>query len=285
LKKLHKKIGFIGAGNMGEAIIGALLRSEISLPEEILISDPSRERLAHLQNKYAVGIAQNNLDLFLQSEIVILAVKPQAMEPVVREITEAPEYQSVSDNKLMISIAAGVTIQKLEALFYLPSGNCAPEKKPIIRVMPNTPAMVLSGMSGMSGNQYASPADRKTARVILEAMGSVVEVKEEDMDAVTAVSGSGPAYVFFLAESMIEAGIALGFDPDTAVTLTMKTIEGALKLMQESTDTPETLRKKVTSPGGTTEAAFQVLSANRVKAVMVEAISRAAERSRELSGN
>ncbi|RJP75014.1 MAG: pyrroline-5-carboxylate reductase [Desulfobacteraceae bacterium] len=270
---------------MGEAIIGALLRSEISLPEEILISDPSRERLAHLQNKYAVGIAQNNLDLFLQSEIVILAVKPQAMEPVVREITEAPEYQSVSDNKLMISIAAGVTIQKLEALFYLPSGNCAPEKKPIIRVMPNTPAMVLSGMSGMSGNQYASPADRKTARVILEAMGSVVEVKEEDMDAVTAVSGSGPAYVFFLAESMIEAGIALGFDPDTAVTLTMKTIEGALKLMQESTDTPETLRKKVTSPGGTTEAAFQVLSANRVKAVMVEAISRAAERSRELSGN
>lgn len=270
---------------MGEAIIGALLRSEISLPEEILISDPSRERLAHLQNKYAVGIAQNNLDLFLQSEIVILAVKPQAMEPVVREITEAPEYQSVSDTKLMISIAAGVTIQKLEALFYLSSGNGAPEKKPIIRVMPNTPAMVLSGMSGMSGNQYASPADRKTARIILEAMGSVVEVKEEDMDAVTAVSGSGPAYVFFLAESMIEAGIALGFDPDTAVTLTMKTIEGALKLMQESTDTPETLRKKVTSPGGTTEAAFQVLSANRVKAVMVEAISRAAERSRELSRN
>ncbi|MFH2064697.1 MAG: pyrroline-5-carboxylate reductase [Pseudomonadota bacterium] len=285
MKKLHKKIGFIGAGNMGEAIIGALLRSEISLPEEILISDPSRERLAHLQNKYAVGIAQNNLDLFLQSEIVILAVKPQAMEPVVREITEAPEYQSVSDTKLMISIAAGVTIQKLEALFYLSSGNGAPEKKPIIRVMPNTPAMVLSGMSGMSGNQYASPADRKTARIILEAMGSVVEVKEEDMDAVTAVSGSGPAYVFFLAESMIEAGIALGFDPDTAVTLTMKTIEGALKLMQESTDTPETLRKKVTSPGGTTEAAFQVLSANRVKAVMVEAISRAAERSRELSRN
>ena len=285
LKKLHKKIGIIGAGNMGEAFISGLLRSEVSTPEELLASDLNQDRLAQMQQEYSIGILKNNFDLFQQCQIIILAVKPQGMESVVNEITKAEGYRSLAEHKLIISIAAGVTIQKLESLFYSASGNGSPEKMPIIRVMPNTPALVLSGMSGMSGNRYASSEDLKTAGMILGAMGSVVTVQEQEMDAVTAVSGSGPAYIFFLAESMIEAGITLGFEPDTAVTLTMKTIEGALKLMQESKDTPETLRKKVTSPGGTTEAAFQVLHANHVKEIIVEAISRAAERSKELSRN
>lgn len=283
MKRLQKKIGIIGAGNMGEAFIGGLLLSEISNPVNLLISDLNQERLIHIQKKYSVNNAENNFRLFQQSEIIILAVKPQLMEPVVSELTETSEYPSLSDPKMIISIAAGVPIQKLETLFYPALGNLSPKAMPIIRVMPNTPALVLSGMSGMCGNQHATPENMETAKIILEAMGSVVEVTEKEMDAVTAVSGSGPAYAFFLAESMIEAGIRLGFDPKTAVTLTMKTIEGALKLMQESKESPEMLRKKVTSPGGTTEAAFQVLNAYRVKEVIVEAISRAAERSRELS--
>lgn len=269
---------------MGEAFIGALLRSEISKPDDLLISDLNLERVDHLRKKYSVAVAENNFQLFQQSEIIILAVKPQTMEPVVRGLTEASEYPSLPGPKMIISIAAGVRIQKLETLFYPSLGNISPETMPIIRVMPNTPALVLSGMSGMCGNQYATPENMKTAKIILEAMGSVVEVAEKEMDAITAVSGSGPAYAFFLAESMIEAGIQLGFDPETAVTLAMKTIEGALKLMQESKESPEMLRKKVTSPGGTTEAAFQVLNAYRVKEVIIEAISKAAERSRELSG-
>jgi len=283
LKRLQKKIGIIGAGNMGEAFIGALIRSEISKPDDLLISDLNLERVDHLRKKYSVNIAKNNFQLFQQSEIIILAVKPQLMEPVVSNLTETAEYPSLSGPKMIISIAAGVRIEKLETLFYPSLGNISPETMPIIRVMPNTPALVLSAMSGMCGNRYATPENMKTAKIILEAMGSVVVVAEKEMDAITAVSGSGPAYAFFLAESMIEAGIRLGFDPKTAVTLTMKTIEGALKLMQENKESPEMLRKKVTSPGGTTEAAFQVLNAHRVKEVIIEAISKAAERSRELS--
>jgi len=268
---------------MGEAFIGALIRSEISKPDDLLISDLNLERVDHLRKKYSVNIAKNNFQLFQQSEIIILAVKPQLMEPVVSKLTETAEYPSLSGPKMIISIAAGVRIEKLETLFYPSLGNISPETMPIIRVMPNTPALVLSAMSGMCGNRYATPENMKTAKIILEAMGSVVVVAEKEMDAITAVSGSGPAYAFFLAESMIEAGIRLGFDPKTAVTLTIKTIEGALKLMQENKESPEMLRKKVTSPGGTTEAAFQVLNAYRVKEVIIEAISKAAERSRELS--
>ena len=268
---------------MGEAIIGALLRAGVSTPEELLVSDNNQERLKYIEKNYSTGIAENNFALFQQSDIIILAVKPQVMEPVISEITAAERYSSCSGRRLIISIAAGIPLSKLEALFYSPSGNEETKTMPIIRVMPNTPALVLSGMSGMSGNQYATVEDMRTAETILAAMGTVVTVEEKEMDAVTAVSGSGPAYVFFLAESMIEAGLSLGLEPDKAVTLTMKTIEGAFKLMQDSADPPETLRKKVTSPGGTTEAAFQILSKNRVKETFVTAIARAAERSRELS--
>ena len=233
---------------MGEAIIGALLRSGVSTPEEILISDTNRERLTYIGKTYSTGIADNNFDLFQQSEIIILAVKPQVMEPVVSEIAAAEPYSSCSGRRLIISIAAGIPLTKLETFFYAPSGNEEIRTMPIIRVMPNTPALVLSGMSGMSGNQYATARDMQTAEMILSSMGTVVTVEEKEMDAVTAVSGSGPAYVFFLAESMIEAGLSLGLAPEKAATLTLKTIEGACKLMQNTTDTPEALRRKVTSP-------------------------------------
>jgi len=283
LKRLCKKIGIIGAGNMGEAFAGALIRSGLNEPSELFVSDIREERLVALERLYHINTLKDNLKLFRKCEILILAVKPQIMEPVLLELTGKDEYLTLAEKKLIISIAAGISIKRLENLLYAPLGDSASKRLPIIRVMPNTPALVLSGMSGMSGNRNASAEDIQTAGIILKAMGHVIEVKEDALDAVTALSGSGPAYAFYLVEIMIDAGISLGLDPDTAITLTLKTLEGALKMMQESGELPEILRQKVTSPGGTTEAAFQILNSNRVKEIFIEAIQKAAARSQELS--
>ena len=149
--------------------------------------------------------------------------------------------------------------------------------------MPNAPALVLAGISGMSANRYAKPDDIQIAKTILGALGSVIEFNEADLDAVTALSGSGPAYVFYLIESMIAGGISNGLDAQQAARLTLETLKGAIKLMEERKEPPEDLRRKVTSPGGTTEAALKVLEQNHVKKDIVAAITAATQRSRELS--
>jgi pyrroline-5-carboxylate reductase len=283
VNKLNKKIGLIGAGNMGEAFAGAIIRSGISEPSMVYISDVSRERLDVLNRAYGVCAMHDNFKLFSECDIVIMAVKPQQMDQLLSHIAAQQEY-AIPERKLVISIAAGVPIQKIEDLLYTPLDEKSREKLPIIRVMPNTPALVLAGMSGMSPNRHAAVEEIEAARTILEAMGKVIEFKEKDLDAVTALSGSGPAYVFYLIESMIAGGIKLGLDPDDAETLTLATLKGALKLIEEKKESPEVLRRKVTSPGGTTEAAFKVLEGNRVKERIVEAIAAAAMRSKELSG-
>ncbi len=282
MNKLEEEIGFIGGGNMGEAIVGALIRSGVSNPEEIYISDISRERLDLLAEKFGVVTTEDSMKLFDKCRIIVFAVKPQQMNQVLSHIAE--KLNGLSEKKLIISIAAGISMESIEGVLYASLDNESREKMPVVRVMPNTPALVLSGMSGMCGNRFATDEDISMARMILEATGDVIEFREEQMDAVTAMSGSGPAYVFYLVESMIDAGIHLGFDPADASALTLKTLSGALKLMEESSDTPETLRKKVTSPGGTTEAAFKVLGKYGVKESIIEAIKAAAERSKELSG-
>jgi pyrroline-5-carboxylate reductase len=157
-------------------------------------------------------------------------------------------------------------------------------RMPLIRVMPNTPALVLAGMSGMSPNRHATAEDIEITRRILEAMGQVRELPEADLDGVTALSGSGPAYVFYFIESMIKAGESLGFDLATASALTLATFEGALKLLAESGEAPAELRRKVTSPGGTTEAALRVLEDQQVDRHIVDAVTAAARRSKELRG-
>lgn len=283
MNKLNKKIGLIGAGNMGEAFAGAIIRSGISEPSMVYISDVSRERLDILSRTYGVCAMHDNLKLFSECDIVIIAVKPQQMNQLLSQIASQQDY-AIPDRKLVISIAAGIPMQKIEDLLYTPLDEKSRKKLPIIRVMPNTPALVLAGMSGMSPNHHATVEEIEAARTILEAMGKVIEFKEKDLDAVTALSGSGPAYVFYLIESMIAGGIKLGLDPDDAETLTLATLKGALKLMEEKNESPEVLRRKVTSPGGTTEAAFKVLEGNQVKERIIEAIIAAAMRSKELSG-
>jgi len=264
VSKINKKIGFIGSGNMGEAFVGALIQTGIFSSSMIYASDISEKRLDILNKTYGISVMKDNFKLFSECEIVILAVKPQHIYQVLSQISEHEDYQ-IPNRKIVISIAAGIPLRKIEDLLYNSLDNESRERLPIIRVMPNTPALVLAGMSGMSPNKYAKAEDVKTIKIILEAIGKVIEFKEEDLDAVTALSGSGPAYVFYIAEAMIEGGIKVGLEPDKAAVLTVATIQGALKLMEKSSESPEILRQKVTSPGGTTEAAFKILDKNRVK--------------------
>ena len=279
---LGKKIGFVGGGNMGEACVGAIIRSGIASAAEIRVCDIDQSRLQAMQETYGIETLDDSSRLFRDCDVVVLAVKPQHMGGVLGGITQDPGY-GVEANKLVISIAAGITIEKLERYLYAPLDEIEVKKLPIVRVMPNTPALVLAGMSGMSGNQYAQPEDIEITETLLKAMGKVIRFEEKELDAVTAMSGSGPAYVFYLAEAMIEAGIRLDLEPHAAIALTLQTLKGAVLLMEDSGESPESLRQKVTSPGGTTEAALNVMALNGVKEAVIEAIGAAAKRSRELS--
>jgi len=282
LTKIEKKIGVLGAGNMGEAFVGALVRSKVSEPGRIGISDVRKDRLDFMHATYGILTYRDNFKLFDDCAVVILAVKPQQTEEVLRQIAGHAGY-GMGVRKLFVSIAAGIPIRKIEKLLYAPLGEDMRKKLPIIRVMPNTPALVLAGMSGMSANANVTPEDLETTRTILGALGKVMAFKEADLDAVTALSGSGPAYVFYFIESLIAGGLAAGLEPQAAETLTLQTVKGALKLLRERKEPPEELRRKVTSPGGTTEAALKVMESNGVKQNIVAAIVAAANRSKELS--
>jgi pyrroline-5-carboxylate reductase len=276
-----QSVGLIGGGNMGEAIMGAMIRSGLCRASQMVVSDISPERLDTLKKTYGVNVTKDNQSLFVQCDIVIVAVKPQVIEDVLGSLFTSSFHPE--GHKLLISIAAGIPLQKLEQIIYRHIPADARSHLPIIRVMPNTPALVLEGMSGMSLNEYALVDDKRAAEKILGSMGSVHEFEEAELDAVTALSGSGPAYVFYLAEAMIEAGLRLELTPEASTLLTLKTMKGALKLMEESDASPETLRQKVMSPGGTTEAAIKIMELNDVKRHIIEAIHAAAERSRTLS--
>jgi len=273
----------MGAGNMGEAIVGALIRSGLSDSSTIYISDVLKERCDMMKKIYGVSVMDDNFKLFSECDVIVLAVKPQQTAALLAQIAER-KVRSRLKRKLFISIAAGIPLRKIEEILYGPLEEGERQNLPVIRVMPNTPALVMAGISGMSANRYASPEDIQVAKTILGALGSVIEFNEKDLDAVTAVSGSGPAYVFYLIESMIAGGISNGLTAQHAARLTLETLKGAVKLMEERKEPPEDLRRKVTSPGGTTEAAVTVLEQNHVKENIVAAITAATQRSRELSG-
>jgi len=281
MKKITSKIGFIGAGNMGEALVGALIKSNITEPKCIYASDASEKKLKNMSKEYGIHIRNDNFKLFLECDIIILAVKPQQMSQVLSEISGNVD-DKLPRKKLIISIAAGVSIRRLENLLYKRLNEKNQKKLPIVRVMPNTPALVLAGVSGMSANKFTSRNDINVSKTILESAGEVIEFDEKDLDAVTAVSGSGPAYVFYFIESMITGGTKAGLSLKNSEKLTLETVKGAVKLLEESNDSAETLRKKVASPGGTTEAALRVLEKTSVKASIVKAIAAAKKRSKEL---
>ncbi len=266
-------IGFIGSGNMAEALIRGLITAKVCPPKGIFISDVRRERLEELADKYGVTPCDANADIVRQSDTVVLSVKPQVMSDALQSIKD-----SRGSGKLFISIAAGVRVAKIAAVL----GDV-----PIVRVMPNTPALIGQGASALFANERARGLLDKALR-IFSAVGKAVVVQEEgQIDAVTAVSGSGPAYFFLLMEAMTEAGVSLGLPPEVAGDLVLQTAKGAGLLAVEADkngETPAILRRKVTSPGGTTEAALKVFAANAFQKVVTDALTAARDRSRELSG-
>ena len=283
MTELKKQLGIIGGGNMGEAFAGAMIETGAFGPDAIVVSDVSVERLEYLKERYGVRVCRDNFEAFHSSTVVVLAVKPQQMDAVLGSIVETDGY-GVRERKTVISIAAGITIERIEKLLYANLDEASRKKMPVVRVMPNTPALVLAGMSGMSANANALPEEIESVEKMLGAMGEVVVLDESRLNAVTAVSGSGPAYVFYLIESMIDAATAVGLDPLDARTLTLNTIKGAVKLMEVRKEPAEELRRKVTSPGGTTEAALKVLVERGFRQAVVDAVAAAAKRAEELSG-
>lgn len=281
MKSMHKSIGFIGAGTMGEAMISALIQAGVFTASSITASDVSPDRLDKLKRSYTIHVTDDNSGLFSACDIVILAVKPHYVGTILSSIAASKDYRIVN-RKLVISIAAGIPISKIEKCLYPPLDATSRSYLPIIRVMPNTPSLVMAGMSGMSPNGYAMSDDLADAERILKAMGNVIEFKEADLDAVTAVSGSGPAYIFYYIESMIEAGIKSGLSSADASELVLTTIKGSVKLLEDRGDSPEHLRRLVTTPGGTTEAALKVLETRHFKQSIVEAIAAATAKAREI---
>jgi pyrroline-5-carboxylate reductase len=266
-------IGFIGGGNMAEALIKGIITSRLVKPANIIASDIRADRLSYLKTEFAVKTEEHNSAVAARADIVVLAVKPQNMTEALESIKDA-----VKKDTLLISIAAGVKVAKISAVL----GDM-----PIVRVMPNTPALVGEGASALFANEKAK-SRLPEALKIFEAVGKTVAVSNESlMDAVTAVSGSGPAYFLLLTELIIKAAVELGLPEEAAKNLVFQTAKGAALLAAEADkhgETPAQLRKKVTSPGGTTEAALKVLSEGRFDEIMVKAVKRACERSKELSG-
>lgn len=281
MKHLQRSIGFIGAGTMGEAMISALIQAGVFSASDITACDVNPDRLSGLKKAYGIQVTEDGPALLASCDIVILAVKPHHVVPILSAIAGAKNYRIIT-RKIVISIAAGIPISKIENCLYPPLDAESRRHLPIIRVMPNTPCLVQAGMSGMSPNRHATADDLAAARKILTAMGNVIEFKETDLDSVTAVSGSGPAYVFYYIESMIEAAVRVGLSSDDALELVLTTLKGAVKLLEERGDSPEHLRRQVTTPGGTTEAALKVLETRHFKQAIVEAIAAAADKAREI---
>ncbi len=263
-------IGFIGGGQMAEALIRGILESGLYTAETVFVTEPSQKRRNYMTENYGVQVFADNTPVWNSCKTVILAVKPQIMGLVL-----CSSKEHVSTEHLIITIAAGLPISFYENGFE--RNDCR-----IIRVMPNTPALVLEGASGLSGNKNASKNDLLRCEEILNKIGKAVILDESALDAVTGLSGSGPAYVFTFAEAMIDAGIKAGLPRPTAETLALQTIAGSVKLLMESKKHPAELRAMVTSPGGTTIAAQHVLERSGFKGILMDAVEAAVNRSKEL---
>ena len=264
-----KKVGFIGGGNMGEALIKGLLVSGSFDAGRLTVSDISQDRLDHLQKTYHVVTAKDSAELASATDVIVIAVKPQQMGDVLAEIKGSLEHLP-----LLISVAAGVP------LAYIEQGLEKPV--PAVRVMPNAAALVLAGASAIAGGTHAGPDHLNTARMLLEAVGLVVEVEESHMDAVTGLSGSGPAYVFLFMEALIDAGVMAGLSRPVARDLVLHTTMGAAKLLADSNAHPGALKDLITSPGGTTINGLAVLERGGMRGLLMDAVAAATRRSEEL---
>jgi pyrroline-5-carboxylate reductase len=262
------KIGFIGAGNMAEALVAGIIKSGVSA-SSVTMSDINTGRLDYMAGKYGVAKAADNAAVMGSSGVVFLCVKPFQIDDVMKE-----SAGMLSSVKILVSIAAGIKTSRIEKY----SG-----KTPLIRVMPNTPALIGEGAFAICCGKFASIDDLELAGQLLSSCGIAVNVAEELMDAVTAVSGSGPAYVFYFAEIMRQAAEKAGLDKATAKLLVNRTMLGSARMLEMTGDEPQALRARVTSKGGTTSAALDVLKNEKFSEIFEAAIFAALKRSKEMS--
>lgn len=268
---LEQNISFIGAGNMAHSLIGGLLADGFPATR-LRAADPNADRRNELQTRWSIRCHEDNAEAVADADVIVLAVKPQLLSTVSREISA----RVLAGSPLLISIAAGIRSADIARWV-----GGAPA---IVRVMPNTPALLGCGASGLFGNAAATPAQRETAEAILRAVGVTVWLEQESqLDAVTAVSGSGPAYFFLLMELVEKQAVRLGLPPDSARILTLQTALGAARMALESEESVGDLRRRVTSPGGTTEAALEILSEPAFANTLNRALAAAAKRAAELA--
>jgi len=253
---------------MGEALLSGLLRSGVD-PSELVFCDRRIDRVSEINDKYGVS-ADTTAGAVSAAETIVLVVKPQDMGGLLEEIS--PHIRS---NALIVSLAAGITTDFLQSR--LTAGT------PVVRVMPNTPALVDKGMAAISPGSHCDEQHLERAEQLLKSTGKVIRVAEKHQDAVTAISGSGPAYIFYVVEAMIEAGVLLGLPRNVATELTVQTLLGAATMLAETGEHPTVLRENVTSPAGTTVAALRQLDDHKVRAAFLSAMEAARDRSRELA--
>lgn len=266
-----QKIGFIGGGNMAEALIKGLLAGGFAT-ERIMASEPSELRREHLAEVYGIELTTDNSELMSKCEIVVLSIKPQIAAEVLDEVSGA-----YSEDKLMVSILAGVSCQSIEKHF---AGSPR-----VVRVMPNTPALVSEGASAICCGHYSTKEDLNLVKQLLESVGKVQIIDERQMDAATGLSGSGPAYIYTVIEALADGGVREGLRRDVAHALAVQTVVGAALMVRETGEHPAILRDRVCSPGGTAITGVSTLEKKGLRTTLMEAVSAAAARSRELGGN
>ena len=265
-----KKIGIIGTGNMGEALVSGLIGSESTSPENIICTDVRKDKLESVNEKYGVAILTNNIEAVEISDIVIYAVKPQIIASVLKETTSCLDM-----SKLIISIAAGVPLAAI--------ASCLKKELRLIRVMPNIAAFVKESASVIAAGDSATEEDIQLSMAIFNSMGKSIFLKENNlMDAVTGLSGSGPAYIFLIVDALADAGVKVGLAREDALFLSSQTVLGAAKLLMETKEHPGRLKDMVTSPGGTAIAGIHSLEKGGLRTTLIDAVEVATQRSKEL---
>jgi pyrroline-5-carboxylate reductase len=265
-----KTISMIGTGNMGEALVSGLISSKSTAAENIICTDIREDQLESVKEKYGVAVTTNNLDAVKASEIIIYAVKPQIIAPVLVETASKLDM-----SKLVISIAAGVPLAAIE--------SCLKKKLRLIRVMPNIAAFVKESATVVAAGENASQDDVKMAMAIFDSMGKTIFLKENVlMDAITGLSGSGPAYIFLIVDALADAGVKMGLARQDALFLATQTVLGSAKLLMETKEHPGRLKDMVTSPGGTAIAGIHTLEKGGLRTTLMNAVEAATKRSQEL---
>jgi pyrroline-5-carboxylate reductase len=265
----NRQVGLVGTGNMGEALIKGLLHGHVCKPEQIFCSDTRPERLKVVRETYGVKGTSHNIEVVKHSEILILAVKPQIMKQVVSEVSK---YLDLS--KLIISIAAGVPLDAIE--------SCVNKDLKLIRVMPNICVSVREGVSAIAGGKHIHKEDLMIAKTIFDSVGKSLFVEETLLDAVTGLSGSGPAYIFLIIDALADAGVKVGLSRNDALILASQTVLGAAKMLIETGEHPGKLKDLVTSPGGTAIAGLHTLEEGGLRTTLMNAVEVATQRSKAL---